>query len=732
MRFWPRNERRLQRVASFLLIISLISLVLLVIVFRWYRLLAISPPCNSVSNFPIDSQSPPCNQQIGNSGWIVKDDRIRVFPRCLTVMNSRFGSRLNFDWHSGQQKVYSGVLGTLEDQDAFLSIRIKGEDEIEPIFPLLANSSFTRQSVDLGLTYQTVNFENDDFMFSFKISSPFSSSQSINDEKVKLSSSPFFYLELFLANKTKLKQIKTIEFSLGNAREIKNYKNLEMIIFADKVRNDGKVVLAKSKSQGNLQSFIDREQGGFNWQITLEPKASAKTQLVYAGFLEGTAITDSSEEKNRLLNFAYHRWFKNVEEVLEYAFNSQGIIKKETDLFENNFQNQALSAEIKWLLAQAFHSYIGNAWLVSPSSAKSDFNYFVWEGEFKYLNTLDVAHDYGVLEGLYFPWVLKSELEMWQKNAKKDEKGIVIPHDIGNRFYYKGSQTYGIEGANTSGMPVEENANFILLSYWYYHQTQDKQFIKKLAPLIADLVKSLVARDSNENGIADQLVRMTTYDNDGNSALKEAPESSYLGTKQLAAYLSAAEIFKGLDMEKEQKTSFKQAELITGSLKKIYADRAYIPLSLDPTFKERSLFNGKEILGIEEQGFPFINGLFYPVLTGMELDLLTDLKPILADSFQQAYEKSLLKDQSGKVIGLQLAENQGLALGWFSHSVMADFIAKKFFGQKYESWKIYFPLLYDNPYSFADGQYFKEPFYPPQTTLVFYPRGAALFSYLAN
>jgi hypothetical protein len=225
---------------------------------------------------------------------------------------------------------------------------------------------------------------------------------------------------------------------------------------------------------------------------------------------------------------------------------------------------------------------------------------------------------------------------------------------------------------------------------------------------------------------------MTTYDNDGNSALNRGPEGSYLGIKQLSAYLAAGRIFKDSKMGNEEKTVMEQAELIAKSLKEVYSNRGFVPLSLDPSFKESNPFDGKTIMGNEEQGFPFIVGLFYPALTDLKSNLLADLNSILADSFHQAYEKSSLKDEKGKMFGLQLAQYQSLALGWFSHSVISDFVAEKFFGQKYESWKVFFPLLFDNPYSFADGQFFKDPLYPPQTTLVFYPRGAAIFSLLAR
>jgi len=732
MELWPADKKQLRRIIISLLLISLLNFLLLAILFIRYKNLAESPPCTTVSSFHLDSQSPPCPQRVDESGWAINDGGVRTFPRCLTVMNSKFGSRFNLDWYFSNQKVTSSVLGTLEDQDAYLTLKIKDNDNTEPIFPLFSNSPFSFPSVDLGLTYQKVNFENKDFLVSLKITSPFSPSQSVQDENNKMNVAPFFYLELSLTNKTPLAQRKTISLSFGDVKESKTKNGFKVVYLNDNIRKDGIQALVARENQVNLTPFIDRGQGGFNWQAEVKPNSSLSTTLVYAGFLDGAVITDTSQPQKRKLKFTYTQWFKNIDEVIKFAFENQQNFENKTRQFEESIQNQSFSPQTKWLLAQSFHSYLGNTWLVYDEKDPDSFEYYVWEGEFKYLNTVDVAHDYGVLEGLYFPWVLKLELESWRKSVKKDEKGTVVPHDLGQRFNLKGSQAYGIEGWETSSMPVEENTNFILLAYWYWQQTGDDEFIKDLSPLIKELIQSLIKRDTNSNGITDEMIGITTYDNDGSSALKEAPDSTYLGIKQLAAYVSAEEIFKFVEDEQFQELTNKQSELITESLKEAYQTYGFIPLSLDSSFQEKNQFGGKTVYGTEEQGFVFITGLFYPVLTNLESEFIKELVPLLADSYHQAYRKSLVQNEEGEIIGLQLAENQALALGWFSHSIMADVIAQKLFNQKYSSTDTFFPLLYDNPGSFADGYFFKKPFYPPQTSLVFYPRGVVLFAYLGN
>jgi hypothetical protein len=729
MKVWPVEKEKMQRLTASLLVLSAVAILLIGFLFWQIKNLSQSPPCTSVASSHLSPKALPCFQQTDESGWKIVNGRLRVFPRCLTVMNSRFGSRFNLDWYFSNHQATSSVLGTLEDKNTFFTLTIQDKHKTEQIFPLLSNDAFPVRSVDLGLTFQKINFENSSNRLSLTITSPFSPSQSATDPNTRLSSAPFFYLQLELANKTSYPQNKTINLTMNGVRETRNQSDYRIAYLNDPVRNDGIRALAAPKS---LTLLVSQKQAGFKWPVKIQPNSTQATNLVYAGFLDGPVITDHSQTEKRPLKFAYQHWFKNIDEVISFALSNQKEILTKTAKFENQLNRKSLSPQTKWLLAQAFHSYLGNSWLVYDPAQNNSFEYYVWEGPFKYINTLDVAHDYAALEGLYFPWVLKLELESWRKSAKKDGWGLVIPHDLGHRFRFNGSQAYGIEGSDTSGMPVEENANFILLAYWYYHQTKDQVYLKSLSPLINKLVNSLIKRDSNGNGIADQGIRMTTYDNDGNTALKAGPDNTYLATKQLAAYAAAEAIFKISGQQEWKKNASQQANLIADSLKKAFDTYGMIPLSLNPEFREKNQFNGQAIRGIEEQGFSFIIGLFYPTLTQLDSAAIKKILPVFQKAYPEAYEKCLVRNDVGKTIGLQLAEYQSIGLGWLSHSAMADLIAQKLLGQNYDSSEIYFPLLYDSPGSYSDGQFFSKPFYPPQTSLMFYPRGGALFGMMAR
>lgn len=733
MNFRPENKRDVSRV-FFLFSLALALSLLLIFqltkeVKKFQRLINFtSPLIQTTSRSLIQPHDPFCQPKTGADAWVVENGQIRTFPRCLTVLNARFGARFNFDWYSSRQTARSSVLGVLEDEDANFNIRINDQEKSEQVFPLLPGGSSFSPSINLTPASQKINFANGEFLLSLNIISPFSPSKDFNEENVKMNTAPFFFLEFEAVNKTNQPQTKTILFSLGSASIVKNQQGLEIIYFNDKAGNGA--VRALAFPENELKPSIVKKHGLIAWQIELQPQSSAVQQIIYAGFYPQPVITDTSADPVRKLKFSYTQWFSNIEEVIFYAWENKKELREKTALFEQEILTPSLSPQVRWLLAQSFHSYLANTWLVWDEAKNNNFEYYVWEGEFKYFNTLDVCHDYAVLEGLYFPWVLKLELDSWQKHAKKDEQGTVIPHDLGSRFQLKGVSDFKIPGWQTSGMPVEENANFIILSYWYWKQSGDDKFTKQIAPFINELIDTLIKKDSNNNGIADQNIKITTYDNEANSALNHGPDNTYLGVKQLSAYLASAEIFSLSRDEKARDLVLKQAQLITKTLNQAFKDYGFIPLSVDPEFKEKNLFNNKEVYGVEEQGFTFVTGLFYPSLTNLESEYLESLAPALKETYAGAYQKSLVFDEQGKTVGLQLAENQALNLGWFSHSIIGDYIAKKLFNFEYHSEEIFFPLLFDSPSAFTDGYYFKPPFYPPQTALTYYPRGAAIFSFL--
>ncbi len=723
MRFFPPLPTITQKLRKHIPVAILVptgALLLLVILWNYYRVA--KPATRQLTQITISTPTDNgCIPRTDTSGWSIVNNHLITYPRCLTVTNSRWGSRFNFDISFARNEVRSSIMGTLEDRTTAFNLNWNGEQ----LFPSTPLAHYSTTST-LTPTSQQLQFATDKATLTLTIISPFSPSSTSDDFAAQVSSAPFFYIDLTLFNATSSQQEQTVVFQLAQAKDVYTSDTVHGVYLSDTKYNHAVRALVLPKANEG-EVAIHGNNAVFTWHITVQPKETKRTSLIYAGFTNEPVITKTLIQSDREnLPFTYTYFFKNINEVVNFAAAQEKTIRRASSAFDLMIQRQATNPILYWLLSQAFHSYVGNTWIVG--TPHKNLEYLVWEGEFRYINTVDVAHDYAVLEGLYFPWVIKHELLSWEKSAKEDTIGTVVPHDLGIHTAYSGKQAYLIDGHETSGMPVEENLNYILLAYWYWYQTQDVAFIKQRIPFLQKLIASVEKRDTNGNGIVDTAIGMTTYDNDGNIMLKSAPDSIYLGIKQLAAELALYHMLQNHDTQAAEHAML-QAKMIADSLRLAYQTYGFIPLSLRSDITEPMATN-QNVYGTQEQGIAAFSGLLYPALTNLQSDILTDLKPLLADSFKQAYQHSLVFDGNTPV-GLQLAQFQGLSLGWLSHSVMIDTIANRLFGQTYQSYNLYFAKLYDNPHAYSDGQYFKPPYQEPHTTLLYYPRGAALFAAIA-
>lgn len=660
-----------------------------------------------------------CWQQTGPDGWSTANGLVQTRSKCLSVMNSRLGSRFNLDILQAGKYIFSGGLGNQED--AIIDFMLLVNDST--LLPTTTNSLLPQTSTEIGLTYQTLHFENLDTKVKLTITSPFAPSKTENDPNLKLSHAPFFYLTLEYQNLTDISQTPNLKILINSYQNQQINQNTNRVYFNDPIRKDGKLSLDFPAT--NTQVITWNQHGGIQWIPSISPHQTQIITGIYAGFIPNPVITDSSDPQAYIPHvFRYTEWFKSVDDVIDYAFTYQEEIIQKTNRFESQLKQQLPNPKQYWLAAQAFHSYLGNTWLVQPQNQPNHFRFLVWEGEFKYINTVDVAHEHGVLEGKFIPWAIRSELDQWQKSVQRDDYGPVIPHDIGKRLDIFNRQTYGVSGMFPSAMPVEENANFILLSYWYWFQTQDDAYIKRQLPFLMDLFSSLVARDTNHNGLAD-IVGTTTYDNPGNLSLLKAPDNVYLSIKQFAAYVSLAHLLHITGSTTQVAQVESEATKILTSLQSYYASHQSLPITLDASFVEPNPNNQPNTSPT------IIMGLLYPALTQQDSPLMSSLISLL----KQAYPSIRTQSQStanDQLIGEKLASIQRLDLEWFSHIIAQNFIADKVFNQQYDSFDRIFNTIYDSPYGYTDGHFINPNSPTPQLCLTFYPRGGTLFAGASN
>ena len=368
------------------------------------------------------------------------------------------------------------------------------------------------------------------------------------------------------------------------------------------------------------------------------------------------------------------------------------------------------------------------------------------------------------LNAVFCPWRLKLQLEQWsnyiaikedmvpssrsftsgirenREGVTSSEYGPYMYHDVGNYPWLFNAEGYDFGPCS----PVEENTSFVMLMYWYWKISGDNEFVKRHLGLIDILMYSLTNRDSDNSGIADKGIGWSTYD--VSEALKKAPENTYLGVKQMAAYEMAAELLEklpqledkaaeeiliadeedGTTLDGNQKANFIKAQIdnqylrkkqalryrveatkIANTLTKAYKQYKYIPVSLDKTFS-----------GWDQYSITISEGLFYAGLCNFKSATIEKVLPILKANHLLAYKKSLAP------YGIRLSSGEGVT--WFSKAMVADLVAQYNYNTNLSSAKYTYEWNKNNASAFQDGAY--------SATLPWegnwYPRGISSLGYL--
>ncbi len=496
-------------------------------------------------------------------------------PSGLGIQNAKLGARFDFDFqfanadYSNRKSpgVYTGVLGTEADNlDRFVVATFLQKDRSVESFRFGEQDpyhAYHNVSVSIELTRMKLEgYHQNNLKVSFIQINPFVPTDSLNQSDNLINIAPVFIQKLIVENLSDTTQTGYVLLSHSDAFEMNSDSLQNQNILLLQGENDnggvrafcladtlpileyeiGDSIFDHFNENGRLRNTVSgkKSQGGFSWYFSLRPGGKKSWTFYYAAYYNGLVMKDIRFSPPDSLRFAYTNWFHSVFDVLRWSIRNCRTILTKTENFEQLMSNSLLSSEEKFTISQAFHSYFPNTYLLSNSTG-ADLRYYVWEGQVKYISTLDVAYEVGLFEGLKIPWALKMQIQEWEKITHTDEAGIYFPHDLGRGDEITPQQAYAYLGAD---MAVEENCDYILLLYWYWKQTGADDFILARKNLLQEVLQSLRNRDSNHDGISDYYSFFTTIDQ--REAIHCAAENSYIGVKEIASFLASAEIFRSL------------------------------------------------------------------------------------------------------------------------------------------------------------------------------------------
>ena len=689
-----------------------------------------------------------------------------AFGTPVTVFGSRFGLFMDFK----NRQVFTGTVGRNYTANVYPGDTCGGavpcESEgsqpltvgvesggVTKIFPLAKEGTLLDNiSADLGLlTIWLEGFYSNDIKIKWDSFAPFKKmGNAFNAAEASKYSAPivqnFFTLsnsgageqEVFLVIETDDKESVSTVTSGGTTLNVVKFHDRTKSQFSKYLTTAGgedRYITEHFKSgvpEGEIAFATDQPiietENGFKVSVVLPPASEKTIWVGFAGFNPNGIIDDISGPQTVTLPFYYTTGFSSIEDVVKFGYDNRKTLEADRTSYEQFLLNSDASPEMKWISAQSVRNYFFNSWLLSSAGA-GGFRYFVWEGAAKccsFISTVDVAHEYGYFELKNIPWALKAQLDMMAEKAfgsqaslSDPSSGKAVQHDLGHALVFYPNETYGPTTGNSqvgeSSMPLEENANYLLLLYAYWRGTGDLAYIQSRQQAITDVVGYTM--NNSRQDLYPLQRGITTFD--GDAKLSQTPGNSYLAVKQVSAFSAAEEMLRAIG----NPSAIEYANLAHGyKIRGVNAVKAAFNGSSSsiPLF-----YNPPEQPSVTPYSIALGEGLFYLERSGStDPDIFgSGLVDDLFANYRTSYGNS--KDAGAGVI--RMTSDQ-ISPMWVSKVLIEEIIFQDLYGYAGDSDSIDYAynILVHQENGYADD--FKNSGYSPW--LGTYPRGAITWAYI--
>lgn len=263
--------------------------------------------------------------------------------------------------------------------------------------------------------------------------------------------------------------------------------------------------------------------------------SSWSTTLVYGAWNTSAGIKPVS---GSTMGFYYRQWFSSAASMLSFAQSEESTALADSDAFDANVANIASDDASQYAASHAFRGWRHEQWLVAAGSTP---HYYVTEGAFGYLSTLDVAYEYEPVQTQYEPWKSKLELDEFAAQYETDSSGHrFLQHDVGQWNQLTAGAAYDLKTGTRKHMPVEHNLDFVAMAMLWEQRTGQTYNHSTLQLLIS----SVEGHDTNSDGLFD-VTNMTACRPDG-TCRTEPAGTTYDGTVTAAASSEAGNTILGV------------------------------------------------------------------------------------------------------------------------------------------------------------------------------------------
>lgn len=260
-----------------------------------------------------------------------------------------------------------------------------------------------------------------------------------------------------------------------------------------------------------------------------EEGSGVKWRLVWAAHTDADVL----EVRHQPARFRYLKYWDNLDAVMGYAVDNRDDNLAYSRRFEKLLEQAPLPQARRHNIALGFQSYLSNTFWCDTADGREWFSN--WEGACLFHSTVDVEYNLSMLYFAVWPELLAKTLDQWTEFGKDhpDSGGKILSHDMGRGLVANG-QDYPHD------MPVEENANYLLLLQTYAHWTGNTELIDRHADFIRALTRYLLWTDRDGSGFPSEGTANTI--DDASPAIQYSRKQTYLAVKRVTGLQAAADL----------------------------------------------------------------------------------------------------------------------------------------------------------------------------------------------
>jgi len=352
-------------------------------------------------------------------------------------------------------------------------------------------------------------------------------------------------------------------------------------------------------------------------QITIPPGSKDSIFLLTVHHTDET-VTDGINSK-----FYYTELFNSYVDVAAFAYKNAQSVKRYCLEQNQKLLNSGVNSSRQFLIAHSTHTYLANTCYLQSEIGPI---WMISEGDFQYMNTLDLTADMVFYELRMHPWTMRNVLDLWTSRyfyydevkapkggGERYPGGISFNHDMGR---YTTFTPPGISNYETYiSMAHEELTNWILCAALYWQTSEDNAWLQSNSEIFQDCLESLINRDYYDENLRDGVQSLvTTYDGASEEittydaldpSLKQPYENLYLSVKTWASYIALDQVLTQLNLNEDAELARSRADLAAATIESYKIEDetgTWLP----------SLFNKS----IDARIIPAVEGLIFPYKLG--------------------------------------------------------------------------------------------------------------------